>query len=227
MGAQSIAVPYLFASGESASGPPARRRLQDATNATINGTITARQRRAAQMMNTTDSLSATIGRGLVLGERQVQVQSPKLTMGVSTEDPCKPAGDEGASLHSVPPLRNGVSGSFNLPPGSMCERGLGVGGLQADTDPVSVSVALFDANTYASVATDRTGTPVAAVKMRRSSGDVVVHNRSEVMLYCQARHPISSCASAHDANPHAIPTSLLCSNANPHIAQILTCRNRG
>ena len=220
-------------SGEPTSGLPARRWHQniaeDATNASSNFTNAtsnatshiasssslsraariAREQRAAKMMNATDSLGAIIGRGLVLGERQVQVQSPKLTMGVSIEDPCKPAGD-GAALHDVPPLQNGVRGSFYLPPGSMCERGIGEP--QAD-DPIAVSVALFNANAYSSAASDQTGTPLAAVKMRRSSGDVAVRNRSEVMLYC---NPLpSSWLPPRDTTLRHLAEAQILSNAYP------------
>ena len=113
---------------------------------------------------------------------QVQIQSPGLTMGVSKEDPCASKGQ-----HKVPPLSSGVSGSFYLPPQSLCElsgnahelhggRKLALGDLSAE--PVEVTISLFQTNVYAALSEEQTGTPVASIKTRAFGEELRIQNVS-------------------------------------------------
>jgi len=74
--------------------------------------------RASQLVNSTAGLSSQLGNGLIAGEAPSEVRSPKLSMSASKEDPCDL--DAATSNQNAPPLESGVSGSFALPPGSLC-----------------------------------------------------------------------------------------------------------
>jgi len=119
------------------SPPPIRRRLQVAVNGTDGGVtyvtvvdtstplteselaLQQTARRNAQLVNSTAGLSGAIGNGLIAGEEPQTVTSPGLTMSASKEDPCDAAAS--SANQQVPALDNGVSGSFSVPPGSMCK----------------------------------------------------------------------------------------------------------
>ena len=131
--AQSETQASAAATADATAAVAGRRRLQlavagnatNGTNATgpvLSAGQLAKQRaagRAAKLVNSTASLSGTLGNGLIPGEAPSTVSSPGLSISASREDPCDL--DAASNNQSNPPLENGISGSFALPPGSLCK----------------------------------------------------------------------------------------------------------